>query len=170
MSMAVSLTVPLRFSHSFAVNVEMQIRGALHPLHSGSPRAHGSSEHKHVSDQGKYLERRITDAESLGVDLEFRVLKGHVIVPRRFSEVKDSLSVTLFPSCCLSVCPLCTSTSHTALFFQHLKEPPSRSLQEVNTVHVEPESINSALCRLKPSHRKIGHDLGKGTLHVRFIS
>lgn len=73
---------------------------ALHPLHSSSPQAHGSSEHKHVSGQGKYLERRITDTESCEVYLELQVWKGHIIFCQRFSEVKDSLIKYL------SFCPL----------------------------------------------------------------
>lgn len=77
---------------------------ALHPLHRTSPQAHGSSEHKHVSGQGKYLARWITDAESCEVYLELQVWKGHIIVHQSFSEVKDSIRKisfylsTFFPS------------------------------------------------------------------------
>lgn len=96
---------------------------ALHPFHSSSPQAHGSSEHKHVSGQGKYLERRITDTESCEVYLELQVWKGHIIVRQRFAEVKDSRIkyLSLFPlSSFFVLCPLCTSTSHVMPFFPHL--------------------------------------------------
>lgn len=85
---------------------------APHPLHSSSPQAHGSSEHKHVSGQGKYLERRITDTESCEVYLELQMWKGHIFVRQRFSEVKDALSLYVYPP---------TSFSQFIPFFPHLE-------------------------------------------------
>ncbi len=92
---------------------------ALHPLHSSSPQAHGSSEHKHVSGQGKCLERRITDTESCEVYLELQVWRGHIIVRQTFSEVKDFLSVP-FLFCLVS--PL-----HLHLTFYALLSTPRKS-------------------------------------------
>lgn len=98
----VSLSVSQITPHVFLLASHRMSRcklEALHPLHSSSPQAHGSSEHKHVSGQGKYLERGITDTESCEVYVELQVWRGHIIV-RQFSEVKDSLSKYL------SFCPL----------------------------------------------------------------
>lgn len=98
----VSLSVGLITPHVFPFTSHRMSRckfGALHPLHSSSPQAHGSSEHKHVSGQGKYLERRITDTESFEVYSALQVWKGHIIVRQRFSEVKGFLSkYTVYPS------------------------------------------------------------------------
>lgn len=149
---------------------------ALHPLHSSSPQAHGSSEHKHVSGQGKYLERGITDTESCEVYVELQVWRGHIIV-RQFSEVKDSLSKYL------SFCPL---------FFVPLRAPsapphhipfPSFHTSKDSIAHYvvwkqvsqsskhglfELEYINRILCHLIPWNKSTW--LEDGALCILLIS